>query len=396
MTERRTVPSSIPPDAGTASQIRAWVSEHGSPLLVLDCERVRAQYRRLARALPGVDLHYAMKALAHPAVIATLYHEGSFFDLSTRGELGLLGMLGIGTDRLIHTHPIKRERDIRDLIDLGCHTFVVDNAAEMAKFGAYREKVSLVLRVGFRSPDAVVDLAKKFGCAPEEAFPLLELGQRLEVTVCGLSFHVGSQCASSRAHVDAIRACLELMDKARRAGFAPLRILDIGGGFPASYRTEAPGIESFCGPIRQALAEVPPGVRIIAEPGRYLVAAAMQGITTVVGKAHRRGSFWYYLDDGVYGSYSGTVYDGAHYPVTAISPATGGLNRSVLAGPTCDSVDVIAEDIWLPELQIGDLIVVGSMGAYTVASASEFNSIPKTKILVLNGPSLEVMPGGPS
>lgn len=383
-----TEPSNELPRIDTAEGPRALVRRHGSPLLVLDCDRVRSQYRRLVAALPGVDLHYAIKALSHSAVIGTLNDEGGFFDLSTTGEIGLLRNVGVSPERLIHTHPIKTNCDIREAMEYGCQTFVVDNADEMAKFAEYRDRVSLLLRIGFRSKDAVVDLAKKFGCAPDNAFSLLEIGHRLGLLVRGLSFHVGSQCGSSRAHVAAINDCCELIERVRHAGLTPIRTLDIGGGFPVSYRAEALDIDAFCAPIREALTLVPKEVRLIAEPGRYLVAPAMDSIATVVGKARRGETFWYYLDDGVYGSYSGKVYDGAQYPLRVISESKGEQYPSVLAGPTCDSVDVVAQDMWLPELQIGDLIVGGSMGAYTIASASEFNSIAKTKILVANGPAI--------
>jgi ornithine decarboxylase len=366
--------------------VRSWVHTHGSPLLVLDCDQVRNSYRRLTAALPRVDLHYAMKALAHPAVIATLADEGSFFDVSAPGEIDLLRAMHIEPARLVHTHPIKRDADIRHAFEAGCRIFVVDNPDEMEKFVAFGDRVSLLLRIGFRGSDAIVDLAKKFGCAPDDAFGLLKHGQRLGLSVSGLSFHVGSQSRSAVGHVGAIHACLELISRAAAAGLPAIRLLDIGGGFPAPYLIETMAIESFCAPIRGALNEAPRSVRIIAEPGRYLAATAMEAIVTVVGKSHRGGTFWYYLDDGVYGSFSGKVYDGARYPLRVVSKTGGALYPSVLAGPTCDSIDIIAEGISLPELQIGDLIVAGTMGAYTAASASEFNSIPRTKIIVLNSP----------
>jgi ornithine decarboxylase len=376
--------------APSRSASREWelVRRHGSPLLVLDCERVRAQYEKLSRALPGVDLHYAVKALSHPAVVATLAELGSFFDVSTSGELSMLRSLELGGRRVIHTHPIKRDRDIRDALDFGCDTFVADNTHELAKLALYRDRLSVLLRVGFRAEDAVVDLAKKFGCAPEATLGLLEHGLRLGLRISGLSFHVGSQCASSHAHVRAIEACCELMREVSARGLPALGILDIGGGFPASYRVETLDIETFCRPIREALAKMPPNIRIIAEPGRYLAAPAMQSIASVIGKAKRGGVLWYYLDDGVYGSFSGTIYDRAQYPLTIVPARSGPHYPSVLAGPTCDSVDVVAEGIDLPELEIGDLVVAGAMGAYTACSASEFNSIPKTKILVQGQPSL--------
>jgi ornithine decarboxylase len=368
---------------------RDLVTLHGSPLMVLDCGRVRAQYRRLTAALPGVDLHFAIKALPHAAVIATLHGEDSYFDFSSRGELGLLAALAIAPQRAINTHPIKQDHDIRDSLQYGCETFVVDNAAEMEKFAPYRDRVSLLLRVGFRSADAEVDLAKKFGCAVDDVFPLLDLAKRLGLRILGLSFHVGSQCGSPRAFVGAINDCRLLIERARLAQLADIQVLDIGGGFPVAYATEPapPSIESFCAPIREALAGVPPQVRVTAEPGRFLVASAIDAIATVIGKARRGDSLWYYLDDGVYGSFNGRVYDPTvRYPLQAVSQSAGGHHASVLAGPTCDSIDIIEENLWLPELQIGDLLVGSLMGAYTMGSASEFNSIPKTKILVVNGP----------
>src|SRR5262249_41481731 len=152
---------------------------------------------------------------------------------------------------------------------------------------------------------------------------LLRLAHELGIHVRGLSFHVGSQCASPRAHVLAIDACRELIAAAREANLPALRGLDIGGGCPGSYLTEALDIDAFCGPIRRALAGVPPTVRVISEPGRYIVAPAAHSVASIVGKARRGESLWYYLDDGVYGSYSGQVYDGARYPLTVVGEKSG-------------------------------------------------------------------------
>ncbi len=362
---------------------RALVGKYGSPLLVLDCGQVRAQYRRLVNALPGVNIHYAMKALPHPAVISTLNEEGSCFDVASTGEIGILRSLKISADKLIHTHPIKSDASIRDALNYGCRRFVVDNTDEMAKFAAYRDSVTLLLRVGYSSDDAAVDLSKKFGCAPDDAFSLLELGHRMQLSIGGLSFHVGSQCETSRGHVSAIERSADLMALAQAAGVASLTMLDVGGGFPAPYQGDSPGIEDFCAPIRRALNAIPSEVRIVAEPGRYIAAPAMTGIASVVGKARRGNAIWYYLDDGLFGSFNGRIFDhAARYPLRIVSDSVGPLQPSVLAGPTCDSIDIIEESISLRELNIGDLIVADLMGAYTTVCASEFNSIPRTKIVV--------------
>jgi len=362
--------------------VKHLVKRYGSPLFIIDAERIRAQYRRLAAALPTVDLHYALKPLPHAAVIQTLREEGAFFDLATNGEVDLVKRLDVDPGRCIHTHPIKRDSDIRTALSYGVTRFVVDNPDELRKFVKYRNRVSLLLRVSFRSPDAVCDLSKKFGCAPEAVAELLALAAELRITVDGLSFHVGSQSAGPAMHVHAINICRDLMRVAAENGHA-LTTLDIGGGFPVDYAERSLPIEEFCAPIRAALDGLEPGVRLIGEPGRYISAPAAIAVSSVMGRAMRDGRWWYYLDDGLYGSYSGQMYDHAKYPVEALVPA-GTLYPSVLAGPTCDSIDVITETIELPKLDVGDLVIGHAMGAYTWASASEFNFFPKATVLALD------------
>ena len=201
----------------------------------------------------------------------------------------------------------------------------------------------------------------------------------------GLSVHVGSQSPTPDAHVAAIEACRGFYEHNSIAGTPGLSVLDIGGGFPADYG-HADLAADFYGPIRAALKRFPRDVRIIAEPGRVLSASVMTSVTTVIGRAQRGEACWYYLDDGVYGAFSGQIYDHARYPLTVFSDDPES-RCSVLSGPTCDSIDVIAENIRLPALEIGDLVVARQMGAYTLASASEFNSIPKPEVVTLNAPS---------
>ena len=369
-------------DPFQSAHIRRLVAEFGSPLLILDCARVRAQYRKLRKALPGVDLHYALKPLPHPAIVRTISAEGGWLDLATSGEVQLVAALQLDPERCIHTHPIKRDSDIRNALAFGVGTFVADNPDEVRKFSAYAGKAELLLRVSFRSPGAVCDLSRKFGCDPEDALVLARQAAGLGIGVRGFSFHVGSQAADALKHVEAIEACVRLLAGARRERLGAFDTLDIGGGFPIDYAQRAPDIGRFCAPIRKALARLPARVRVIAEPGRYIAGPAAISVATVMGRARREGHWWYYLDDGLYGSYSGQLYDHARYPVEALR--SGPLLPAVLAGPTCDSIDVIAENLMLPELRAGDLIVGRAMGAYTVASASEFNFFPKATVVAVN------------
>ncbi len=364
---------------------RGWqnlVTEFGSPLLVLDCNVLRQQYRKLKNALPSVDHYFAIKALPNEMVINVLHKEGCNFDIATQGEVKLLEKNRISAKKTIHTHPIKRDIDIRSTLRFGCTTFVVDNEYELEKFVRYKERVGLLLRISFPNPNAVVNLSKKFGLAVNSVQEFLTKADKLGIHIKGLSFHVGSQSKLQQSHVDAINTCLEIITESRTKRDVPMSVLDIGGGFPINYDGIGIDIEEFCEPINTVINDRPKNIRVIAEPGRYIVAPAMTCLTSVIGKAIRDGIPWYYLDDGVYNSFSGQIFDHAIYP--KISARKGDTRPSVLAGPTCDSIDVISENIELPELDIGDLIIAPMMGAYTSATATEFNSLPRTYIIAVN------------
>src|SRR5574344_1487616 len=314
------------------------VKNYGSPLLVLDQSTIRFQYQELKKALPKVTLHYALKPLPLTTMVNTLNALGASFDLASNGEVDLVKSCGIRANKCIHTHPIKKDSDIKYALNYGCNIFVYDNLVELEKFKAYTGIVKLLLRVSFPNPETKVDLSKKFGCLTENVLPLLRQAKEWNIDLQGLSFHVGSQVPNSRRHVEAINACAELITQDKQ---------------------------------------------IIAEPGRFLSAPVMTNICTVTGKSERFGKTWYYLDDGIYCSYSGQLFDHVVYPKYA--PCNNGpLTSCVLAGPTCDSIDVISDDILMPELNVGDIIVGKMMGAYTIATATEFNFIKKTQILVID------------
>lgn len=367
----------------------SMVEQFGSPLLLLDCAKLTHQYQQLTQALPGVDFYFAIKSLPHPAVIQTLDGLGAGFDIATTGEIELLRAQRTMPRQTIHTHPVKRDNDIRDALRFGCTTFVIDNVYELEKFVAYRHRVGLLIRVSFPNPASPVDLSKKFGCQPAEVSLLLQKAEAMGLHVKGLSFHAGSQCPSSQNHVQAINQCRQIIDDSFTQLGKLLSVLDIGGGFPVEYVGEAEDIETFCAPIRAALAALPEHVSVIAEPGRFLSAPAMTSVSRIMGKARRSDGVWYYLDDGVYGSYSGQMYDHAQYPLTVFSDHQV-TEKAVLAGPTCDSIDVIAEDLDLPPLDIGDLVIGQQMGAYTSASATDFNLFERAKIVVFNQPVPQV------
>ncbi|MGI2821035.1 type III PLP-dependent enzyme [Vibrio fluvialis] len=363
--------------------IESSVEQFGAPLLMLDCDIIRQQYRALSAALPNVTLHFALKPLPHPVVVRTLLQEGASFDLATTGEVELVAQEGVPAERTIHTHPIKRDADIRDALAYGCNVFVVDNLNELAKFKAYRDDVELLVRLSFRNSEAFADLSKKFGCSAEQALTIIEMAKEWNIRIKGLSFHVGSQTTNPQKYVEAIHTCKEVMEQVVERGLPALSTLDIGGGFPVNYTKQVMPIDQFCVPINEALAELPETVQVIAEPGRFIVAQSMMSVASVMGQAERDGQTWYYLDDGVYGSFSGLIFDDAQYPLVTLKQE-GEYAPSVLAGPTCDSIDVIAENILLPKLDNGDFIIGRMMGAYTSATATDFNFFKRAQTVVFN------------
>jgi len=370
-------------DAGQLEYYQTLVARHGSPLLVVSKRVLLAQFQALRAYLPGVDLYYAIKAFPHPAVIQLLAEAGCHFDVASEGEIDLLKPLQVSGRRTIHTHPVKKDRDIKAALRGGSTTFVVDNIDELKKLIPYRQRTGVLLRVSFRSETAQVDLSRKFGCAPSQVVELVLQAKELGVHIRGLSFHVGSQVANPDAHVAAIQACAGLIDEVNEVVDNPMNVLDIGGGFPVDYEQRGMDVDAFFAPITQALAELPEQLNVIAEPGRFLVAPAVTGIATISGKARRGDYQWYYLDDGIYGSYSGQLFDHVLYPLQI---TRDGEERevSILAGPTCDSIDIIAEDIMLPALHEGDLVIGHMMGAYTHATATRFNSLSGAKVILVD------------
>ena len=364
------------------------VAEHGTPLLVLDPDRVAARYRLLAKHLRGFRLHYAVKALPHPAVLMTVAAWGGGFDVATNAEVDLLRTMRLPMDRCVHTNPIKKPADIEHAYRAGVRTFVVENAVEAQKFTAMPADIEVLVRLGFPNPAAKSDLSTKFGVSPREADLIVKHVVAAGVRFAGFSFHVGSQSASVEPYRTALRETLELVDHVERTLDVRARVIDIGGGFPVDYRDSMPGIESVGAIVDDVLGERRREFALMAEPGRFLAADSMTLLTSVVGTALRDGRTWHYLDDGVYGSYSNVLTEDVHPPILALrevhdgGPDENGFESVTLAGPTCDSADVVAHDYPMPPLSVGDIVVSPMMGAYTSVTSSRFNGIAATPIVL--------------
>ncbi len=354
---------------------------HGTPVLFLSKSRIRESYQALKYALPGVEHYYAVKSNADAQIISLLRDEGASFDVCTNGEIDIMRKCGIEARKCLHTHPIKRDSDIRYALDFGIGLFIVDNEYELEKMVPYRDKAGILVRMSIQNPGCLVNLSQKFGVVPTQTYSLIAKAHRMGLAVKGISFHAGSQNENPLKYIEALEYCRDICRKAALSGIV-LEIIDIGGGFPINYLTNVTPIQQFCQPINEYLTRYFSNYRIIAEPGRFISGPSMALAAKVIGKSLRDDRRWYYLDEGVYGSFSGKVFDHADYPL--FMSRSGPVHNSVLAGPTCDSFDVMYENIALPELEINDILVFGSMGAYTSASASTFNGFPKAKIVCVD------------
>jgi ornithine decarboxylase len=363
---------------------RALVAQHGTPLLVLDPYRVVEQCRLLASQLRGFRLHYAVKTSSHPAVLRAVAAAGCGFDVATRAEVDLVGALGFSIDRCINTNPVKKVADIDHAYIAGIRTFVVDNPVEAQKFTGLPADIEVLVRLAFGNPTAKSDLSTKFGVNPADAELLVKDVLATGVRFGGFSFHVGSQGTTAEPYREALLATLELIAHVNETLGVQTQTIDIGGGFPVTYREPMPTIVNVASVVNEVLGDRRDEFTLVAEPGRFLAADSMTLLTSVVGSAVRDGRQWHYLDDGIYGSYSNVMTEDVHPPIFAmreIVDGVGGYEPVTLAGPTCDSADVIARDYPMPTLNVGDLVVSPMMGAYTAVTSSRFNGIPATTIV---------------
>jgi ornithine decarboxylase len=367
-----------------AARFCALAERHGTPLLVLQPHLVARRYRELTDKLPGFRLHYAVKASPHPVVLSTIAICGGGFDVATSAEVDLLQRLGLPMDRCIHTNPIKKPVDIDLAYAAGIRTFVVENPCEAEKFAGRPTDIELLVRLAFRNPAAKSDLSSKFGVDPTDAEQVVKHVIAAGVQFAGFSFHIGSQTASAQPYGTALRDTLDLITHIAESLGVRSHVIDIGGGFPVTYREPMPTIEAIADVIDGTLGQARENFTLLAEPGRYLAADCMTLLTSVVGTAERDGQVWHYLDDGVYGSYSNVMTEDVHPPILAMREVVDGVSGYepvTLAGPTCDSADVIARDYPMPTLNVGDVVVSPMMGAYTSVTSSRFNGIPATPVV---------------
>ena len=346
------------------------------PRLVVDLDVVRDNYMSFAKALPDTRVFYAVKANPAPEVLALLAKLGSCFDTASVAEIEMVLAAGAAADRISFGNTIKKERDIARAFALGVRLFAVDCKAEVEKISRAAPGAKVFCRFLFGCAGAEWPLSRKFGCDPEMAVEVLDHAQKLGLEPCGVSFHVGSQQRRTAAWDEALKTAAAIFRACAERGMN-LTMVNLGGGFPTKYLREVPAVQSYGRSIFKALRKhfgnaIP---ETIIEPGRGMVGNAgviEAEVVLVSKKSEQDQARWVYLDIGKFGGLAETMDESIRYPIK--TPRDGGeVGPCVLAGPTCDSADVLYEKrpYDLPiSLEIGDKVLIEGTGAYTATYAA--------------------------
>lgn len=360
-------------------ETEALAQEYGTPLLVLSLEQIEKNYRLLRTHLPRVKVFYAIKANPHRRILELMLDLGSNFDVASDGEIMELSSLGVDGSRMIYANPMKTVNGLRACRNAGVGKMTFDSAGEIDKMARECPGATVLLRIRIDNSSAHVDLNKKFGAAREQALELLLKARDAGLDAAGIAFHVGSQTTSADPYLYALDIAREIFEEAAAAGMQ-LRIMDIGGGFPIPEPKVRFNLQEMLNQINARLDEDFPGVEIWAEPGRFICGTAVNLITSVIGVTERGGQPWYFLDEGLYGTFSGVLFD--QWDFKLISFKEGEQVAATFAGPSCDSLDIMFRGKMTVRQEEGDLILVPICGAYTSASATTFNGFSKANFVV--------------
>lgn len=373
--------------------LRQLGEKYGTPLFVVDHNVLRRNYATFKKYLPRVQAYYAVKANPDPAIVKTLFDAGASFDVASMPEFNIVYELTKHLpakqrqdwiwDKIIYANPIKVNEAIQEL-DQYKVLVTYDNYEEIRKIKKYAPHSGLALRLSVPNTGAMCELSSKCGAASGEAVDLIIEADKAGLVVEGLSFHVGSQTTNFENFVQAINLAASIFEEAKARGYTKMNLLDIGGGFPAPYDATVKPFRELARKINAELNRLfPKDIQILAEPGRFMVATAGTAVAKVIGKAVRNGKLCYYIDDGVYNTFSGIIFDHCQYHLKAFKK--GPTDICTVFGPTCDALDVISMSEELPTtLERGDLVYSLNIGAYSVASATHFNGFAPARIVHIN------------
>ena len=349
------------------------------PYYIINLSKIKKSYDLWRQYLPEIEVYYAMKCNPDKMILEEMNKLGIKYDCASKQEI-MDALEHTSADNIIYANPCKFPEHITFSKEQNVSLTVVDCECEMYKMSKLYPESRLLLRIAVNDANSQCSFSKKFGCKMNEVKHLLELSKQLELNIVGFSFHVGSGCTIPSLYYDALCDCKSATIIATSLGIQ-IEIIDIGGGFNEDNFVEsAEQIQKGMKLFREK--------KFISEVGRFLVEETQTLYLHVICKKKQGNRFIYYLNDGIYGSIGCKIFDHAK-PI--IKPANTSIDsytfESTLYGPTCDSFDLIEENMLLPELNVGDKLYIKNFGAYTNASASHFNGYHVTKKLYLNEPN---------
>ena len=360
------------------------------PCLVVDLDVVRDNYVAFAKALPDTKVFYAVKANPAPEILKMLVALGSCFDVASVAETEMVLAAGCTPDRISYGNTIKKETEIASAFRLGITLFAIDCEAEVEKVARAAPGSRVICRIVCDGTGAEWPLSRKFGCEPDYAADILEHAHKLGLVAHGISFHVGSQQHNVEAWDRALASTASVFKTCAERGIN-LSMVNLGGGFPAKYIRKTPRLESYGKAIFKALRKhfgnnIP---NTIVEPGRGLVGNAgliEAEVVLIAKRSPEDETRWVYLDIGKFHGLAETIGESIRYPIKTTKDKDE-MAPCVIAGPTCDSVDVLYEKTPYPlpvTLSIGDKVLLEATGAYTTTYSSVgFNGYPPLRQYVI-------------
>jgi ornithine decarboxylase len=369
------------------------IHHHPTPFLVLDLDVAARAYEDVRRALPGIDVHYAVKCNPEPALLARLHALGCGFEFASLAELELLRSLGVDPAALLSSNPVRPPSHVAGSHAAGVQRFAVDSAGELRKLAEHAPGAQVYVRLAVEDPTSRLPLAGKFGVDTATAIELLIGAAGLGLVPHGLTFHVGSQALDPSAYARGVARAGQVMWSLLEHGIR-LDLLDVGGGLPARYDEDVPPLSEYGDAILGAARrDLPYDVSLVVEPGRAIAAEAGVLVTSVIGVAERAGRRWVHLDVGAFNGLMESLETDRRlrYPIRTIGRRRS-LVRCSVTGPTCDSEDTVLHDTLLPDdLDVGERLHVCTAGAYTTAYASRFNGFEIPPTLLLGRPALRAV-----
>ena len=366
-----------------------YSATYTGPVLVYDTKQLKRNVAEFKQALPNVQINYAVKANPAHEVLQTLMQEGASFEVASLNEVVALELadweLGGAFDfnRVLYSNPVRPEQYVQRAVDKGVNWFVVDNEQEIAKVLRHSRKANFYIRLVVSNHKSHFPLTGKFGVDLHRAIKLVNYCKAYGAKLRGVTFHVGSQCTNIDNWIDGIGTANDLFAYMRQVGFNP-DFLDLGGGYPVVYDHSVPSIREISDAITPELEKLK-GFRIVAEPGRYLSANAGHMLCQVISTNVRDGLKWVYLDSGVFHGMTEAAQSPDQFKynyVTEHDPKETEI--CAIAGPTCDSLDIVTKVQPLPRgLREGDFVVIENAGVYTTSYGTDFNGFPAPKIVVV-------------